>query len=165
MFWNINKVYFILFYDTTFVIDNIITCNYQKYILLNKIIKPHQKGKNWGLIVNHWVNIDVLYLICKIIIFKNLETLISNKKKERKEICLKFVLQRSKRNELDLQHYNFACLLNKKYTLAPISVQLSEAPTFDVISVVSCQFQSSLFNQFSSSHDCHLLNQSKFFIA
>ena len=30
VFWNINKVYFILFYDTTFVIDNIITCNYQK---------------------------------------------------------------------------------------------------------------------------------------
>ena len=40
----------------------------------------------------------------KIIIFKRLETLISNKKKGGKEICLKCVLQSSKRNELDLQH-------------------------------------------------------------
>ena len=100
--------------------------------LLDKIIKQQQKGKNWGLIVNHWVNIDVRYLICKVIIFKNLET-----SKERKEICLKFVLQSGERNELDLQNYNFACLLNQKYTLAPISAQLSEASTFDVISVVS----------------------------
>ena len=91
--------------------------------------------------------------------------MISNKKKEGKEICLKFVLQSGKQNELDLQHYNFACLLNKKYTLAPISAQLSEASTFDVILVVSCQFQSSLFNHFSNSHDRYLLNQSKFFIA
>ena len=133
--------------------------------LLNKIIKQQQKGKIWGLIVNHWVNIGVRYFICKIIILKNLETLIFNKKKERKEICLKFVLQSGKRNELDLQNYNFACLLNKKYTLAPISAQLSEASTFDVISVVSCQLQSSLFNQFSSSHYCCLLTQSKFFMA
>ena len=133
--------------------------------LLNKIIKQQQKGKIGGLIVNYWVNIGVRYFICKIIILKNLETLIFNKKKERKEICLKFVLQSGKRNELDLQNYNFACLLNKKYTLAPISAQLSEASTFDVISVVSCQFQSSLFNQFSSSHYCCLLTQSKFFMA
>ena len=60
--------------------------------------------------------------------------MISNKKKEKTEICLKFVLQSGKRNELDLQNYNFACLLNKKYTLAPKSAQLSEASTFDVIS-------------------------------
>ena len=53
--------------------------------LLDKIIKQQQKGKNWGLIVNHWVNIDVGYLICKIIIFKNLETLISDKKKKEKK--------------------------------------------------------------------------------
>ena len=71
--------------------------------LLNKIIKQHQKGKNWGLIVNHWVNIDVRYMTSKIIIFKKLETLISNKKRK-KEICLKFVLQSGKRNGLDLQH-------------------------------------------------------------
>ena len=83
---NINKVYFILFYDTTFVIDNIITCNYQKYKLLNKIIKPHQRGKNWGLIVNHWVNIDVRHMTNKIIIFKKLETLISNKKKKERNL-------------------------------------------------------------------------------
>ena len=87
MFWNINKVYFILFYDTTFVIDNIITCNYQKNKLLDKIIKQQQKGKNWGLIVNHWVNIDVRYLICKIIIFKNFETSISNKRKKGKKFA------------------------------------------------------------------------------
>ena len=68
--------------------------------LLDKIIKQQQKGKKWGLIVNHWVNIDVRYLIWKIIIFKNLETLISNKKKESK-VCLKFVLQSGERNELE----------------------------------------------------------------
>ena len=51
--------------------------------LLDKIIKQQQKAKNWGLIVNHWVNIDVRYLICKIIIFRNLETLISNKKRKK----------------------------------------------------------------------------------
>ena len=45
--------YFILFYDTTFVIDNIITCNKLKNKVLNKIIKQQQKGKNWRLIVNH----------------------------------------------------------------------------------------------------------------
>ena len=55
--------------------------------LLDKIIKQQQKGKNWGLIVNHWVNIDVGYLICKIIIFKNLETLISDKKKKEKKFA------------------------------------------------------------------------------
>ena len=68
--------------------------------LLDKIIKQQQKGKKWGLIVNHWVNIDVRYLIWNIIIFKNLETLISNKKKERK-VCLRFVLQSGERNELE----------------------------------------------------------------
>ena len=72
--------------------------------LLDKIIKQQQKGKNWGLIVNHWVNIDVRYMMSKIIIFKKLATLITNKKKRREEICLKFVLQSGKRNELDLQH-------------------------------------------------------------
>ena len=55
--------------------------------LLDKIIKQQQKGKNWGLIVNHWVNIDVGYLICKIIIFKNLETLIFDKKKKEKKFA------------------------------------------------------------------------------
>ena len=55
--------------------------------LLDKIIKQQQKGKNWGLIVNHWVNIDVRYMTSKIIIFKKLETLISNKKKERKKFA------------------------------------------------------------------------------
>ena len=68
--------------------------------LLDKIIKQQQKGKKWGLIVNHWVNIDVRYLIWNIIIFKNLERLISNKKKERK-VCLRFVLQSGERNELE----------------------------------------------------------------
>ena len=87
MFWNGNKVYFILFYDTTFVIDNIITCSYQKINYWDKTIKQQQKGKRWGLIVNHWVNIDVRYLICKIKIFKNLETLISNKKKKEKKFA------------------------------------------------------------------------------
>ena len=44
-------------------------------------------------------------MMSEIIIFKRLETLISNKKKKGgKEICLKCVLQSSKRNELDLQH-------------------------------------------------------------
>ena len=89
MFWNINKVYFILFYDTTFVIDNIITCNKPKNKVLNKIIKQQQKGKNWRLIVNHWVNIDVRYMMSKIIIFKKLGTLITNKKKGKKRNLLK----------------------------------------------------------------------------
>ena len=84
MFWNINKVYFILFYDTTFVIDNIITCNKPKNKLLKKIIKQQQKGKHLGLIVKHWVNIDVRYMMSKIIIFKKLGTLITNKKKGKK---------------------------------------------------------------------------------
>ena len=53
---------------------------------LDKIIKQQEKGKKWGLIVNHWVNIDVGYLICKIIIFKNLETLISNKKRKKRNL-------------------------------------------------------------------------------
>ena len=81
--------YFILFYDTTFVIDNIITCNKLKNKELNKIIKQQQKGKNWRLIVNHWVNIDVRYMMSKIIIFKRLETLISNKKKGSERNLLK----------------------------------------------------------------------------
>ena len=55
--------------------------------LLDKIIKQQQKGKNWGLIVNHWVNIDVRYMMSKIIIFKKLATLITNKKKEGKKFA------------------------------------------------------------------------------
>ena len=42
-----------------------------------------------GLIVKHWVNIDVRYMMSKIIIFKRLETLISNKKKRRERNLLK----------------------------------------------------------------------------
>ena len=47
-FWNINKVYFILFYDTTFVIDNIITCNKPKNKLLNKNNITTPTGKKLG---------------------------------------------------------------------------------------------------------------------
>ena len=40
------------------------------------MIKQQQKGKHLGLIVKHWVNIDVRYMMSKIIIFIKLGTLI-----------------------------------------------------------------------------------------
>ena len=39
---------FIFFYDTTFVIDNIITCNKPKNKVLNKNNKTTAKGKTFG---------------------------------------------------------------------------------------------------------------------
>ena len=43
-----------------------------------------------GLIVKHWVNIDVRYMMSKIIIFKKLGTLITNKKKGRNLLKILF---------------------------------------------------------------------------